>query len=123
MKIVFFDGYCNLCNSFVDFLIKVDKKGLLKFASLQGETATKRLDTKEHPINKDTVIYLRDNQQFEKSTAVLYILSDLGGFWRLLKIFLVLPQCLRDFFYRLVAANRYRFISKRATCRTPSKEE
>ena len=37
--IVFFDGVCNLCQGSVRYLIKHDKKGVLKFASLQGNYA------------------------------------------------------------------------------------
>ena len=37
--IVFFDGVCNLCQGSVRYLIKHDKKGVLEFASLQGNHA------------------------------------------------------------------------------------
>ena len=37
--VVFFDGVCNLCNGFVDYLVRLDRKGALRFASLQGKAA------------------------------------------------------------------------------------
>ncbi len=37
--IVFFDGECALCDGFVTWIYTRDKKGLFKFAPLQGETA------------------------------------------------------------------------------------
>ena len=124
MKIVFFDGYCSLCNSIVDALMRIDKSGRLKFASLQGETAAKRLGAGSTvPIDVDTVVYLRDGEKFEKSEAALRILSDLGGAWTLARLFLVVPAFIRDFVYRIIAKNRFRLIKKRDTCRLPTPQE
>lgn len=123
MKIVFFDGYCSLCNALVDWLIRIDKTNQLKFASLQGETAANLLGQRNEAIDLDTVVYLRDKDRSEQSTAVLNILSDVGGIWSLARIFLIVPKALRDIIYRLVAKNRYRFIKKRETCRMPTQSE
>ena len=38
--IVFFDGVCNICNQSVNTLLKLDRKGKLRYASLQGPLAT-----------------------------------------------------------------------------------
>lgn len=120
MKIVFFDGYCSLCNTMVEWLIRIDKKDKLKFASLQGETAKKLLGVSKHTIDIDTLVYLRDKERFEQSTAVLHILIDIGGAWSLVKVFFIFPKFFRDFFYRVIAKNRYRFIKKLKTCRVPN---
>ncbi len=123
MKIVFFDGYCGLCNGLVDWLVRVDSKGLLKFASLQGEAAADLISTASGQLFPETVIYLRDGMKFEKSTAVLLILADLGGLWVIVKVFLIVPRFVRDWIYQIVAKNRYRFFKKRNTCRIPSPQE
>lgn len=123
MKIVFFDGYCSLCNSLVDWLIRIDNTNQLNFASLQGETAAKRLGQQGKPIDVDTVVYVRCGARSEQSTAVLNILSDVGGFWGLARIFWIVPKFIRDLAYRVIAKNRYRFIKKRQTCRMPTQSE
>lgn len=123
MKIVFFDGYCSLCNALVDWLITVDGTGQLKFASLQGETAAKLLGQGTAPIDADTVIYLSEGEKYEQSTAVLRIFLDIGGWWSLVRVFLFIPKFIRDFIYKLVAKNRYRFMKKRETCRVPTAQE
>jgi len=123
MKVVFFDGHCSICNASVDWLMKVDKTGELKFASLQGETASKLLGHAPGKIDFDTVVYLRDGEKFERSTAILKILADSGSLWRLSSVFLAIPTSLRDVLYKLVAKNRYRFIKRRETCRLPTQEE
>jgi predicted DCC family thiol-disulfide oxidoreductase YuxK len=123
MKFVFFDGYCSLCNALIDWLIRIDKTGELKFASLQGETANRLLVRDGKPLDIDTVIYLRNDQKYERSTAVLLILSDIGGFWRLTQIFFLIPKFIRDFVYKAVAKNRFRILKKRESCRMPTQDE
>lgn len=123
MKIVFFDGYCSLCNSLVDWLMGIDSSGQLKFASLQGETARQILGEAGPHVDLDTVIYARDSVILESSTAVLSILSDVGGIWTLTKVFFLIPPPLRDSIYRLIAKNRYRIWRKRETCRVPTPNE
>ena len=122
MKIMFFDGECNLCNGFVDWLVRTDKAGKMKIASLQGETA-KELGIAGQSSGLNTVVYLRDGVRFERSTAVLEILRDLGGAWKLASIFFILPRFLRDAIYALIARNRYRLFGRRDTCRLPTPEE
>lgn len=123
MNIVFFDGYCGLCNTIVDFLMRIDRSDKLKFASLQGETARQCLGESNKIVDMDTVIYFKNNKIYEKSTAILLIFSDIGGPWSLTIIFFLVPKFLRDFFYMLVAKNRYRFFKKRESCRMPSSSE
>jgi predicted DCC family thiol-disulfide oxidoreductase YuxK len=123
MKIVFFDGYCSLCNGLVDWLMKVDKTGELKFASLQGENAKKLLEKNSMPLDINTVIYLRDDQKYDRSTAILMIFSDVGGVWRLARVFFIIPKFIRDLIYKLIANNRYRVFGKRNSCRIPTKQE
>ena len=123
MKIVFFDGYCSLCNALVDWLIWIDKNRELKFASLQGRTASQLLGHGLNPVDVSTVVYLRDDKRFEQSTALLRIFLDIGGVWSLARVFFIVPKPLRDYIYELVAKNRYRLMKKRETCRMPTPDE
>ncbi len=123
MKIIFFDGYCNLCNGLIDFLVKVDRNHELKFASLQGETAKKLGIAVPENVEASTVIYLRNEIRYEKSEAILRIFSDLGGFWKIAGAFSVVPKLARDFAYASVAKNRYSLFGKSNSCRIPTPEE
>lgn len=120
-KIVFFDGHCNLCNAWVDWLMRRDRLEVLNYASLQGETARKILGSVS--AEPTTIIYFRHGQRFVESTAVLRILSDLGGFWKLSKILLFIPPGLRDRVYRWLARRRYQIFGRRETCRLPTEKE
>ncbi len=120
MKIILFDGDCNLCNNTVTFVIEKDVNNTFKFASLQSEFAKKKLKS-TGVVNLSTIVLLDNNQIYTKSTAVFKVLKELKGYqWT--RIFLWLPKSVRDFFYKLIAANRYRFLGKQESCMLPSKE-
>ena len=120
--IVYFDGVCGICNFFVDFLIRWDKNNRLLFAPLQGETAVKNLGVDPNQ-EFDTVVFNDKGKLYYKSSAAIRILAVLGGGWKLLWIFLIVPSFIRDFVYDLIANNRYKLFGKKEACRIPSKEE
>ncbi len=105
--------------------MKVDHRQQLKFASLQGSTAKNLLSDSSTVSAPDptTIIYLRDGIQLKKSTAILNILTDLGGIFRVFKLLFIIPEFIRDYIYLFIAKNRYRFFGKQETCRMPTSEE
>ena len=121
--ILFFDGVCGLCNRFVDFSLKHDPHGRVLFAPLQGKTAAELL-SKSDLENLDTVMFYENGNRSRRSTAIVKLLSGVGGFWNVLAWLLwLIPRPLRDFGYRLTAKNRYRFFGQKETCRLPTAEE
>ena len=70
-----------------------------------------------------TVFFYDQGHIFEQSDAVIKILTKLGGFWQIFILFKAFPKPLRDICYQLIAKNRYKIVSKRASCRIPSEEE
>jgi predicted DCC family thiol-disulfide oxidoreductase YuxK len=121
--IVFFDGVCGLCNHFVDFVLNRDHRGVFRFAPLQGETARRHLAEADVRDLKTMVLLDRDGV-FRKSTAVLRVLSRLGGGWRLLAALLrLIPRPLRDIGYAVVARTRYSIFGRKETCRMPTPAE
>ena len=124
MKVILFDGVCNLCNSSVDWIIRRDKHNLFKFASLQsdyGKQITEQYKITEQYL--DTVVLLDNDKIYLRASAVLRILKQLGGFYSLVYIFNVLPSPVLNFFYNIVARYRYRWFGKRDTCRVPDEVE
>ena len=121
-NIVFFDGVCGLCNRFVDFLIQADKQYRLRYAPLQGITFNSLKTQFTSPI-PDSVVFYSDNKFSIKSTAALKILIKLGGWYRILNVFFIVPAFIRDAVYDFVAKNRYNWFGKKETCRLPSLEE
>lgn len=123
-KVLFFDGHCNLCNASVDALMRWDKNHILKFSSLQGKTAKVMLPAERiTSLDPDTVIYLRDGKLYDRTTAILLSLYDIGGIWPVFSVFLVVPKFLRDLVYKFVAKIRYKVFGRRETCRLPEADE
>ena len=122
-KIILFDGVCNLCNSSVNFIIDRDKKNIFKFAALQSESGQKLLD--KFGLNQndfDSVVLVDENKFYSKSTAALKIVKEFPSLWKALYIFIIIPVPIRNFFYDLIAKNRYRWFGKKDSCRMPSPE-
>jgi predicted DCC family thiol-disulfide oxidoreductase YuxK len=121
--IIFFDGICNFCNSSVNFIIKRDKKNYFKFASLQSEYAQNFLELKNLPKNEfESIILLENNKIFQKSTAALKIAKHLNGFWKIFYILIIIPSFIRNFFYDIIAKNRYKWFGKRESCMIPDEK-
>jgi predicted DCC family thiol-disulfide oxidoreductase YuxK len=123
--IVLYDGVCGLCNHLVQFILKRDKHGRFRFASLQSEF-TRRLLTR-HGVDAhdlDTVYVVKNYDQpdetlLARSDAILYMLTQLGGIWKLGAVGRVLPRAFRDVAYKIVARNRYRVFGKHESCMLP----
>lgn len=118
--IVFFDGVCNLCQGSVRYLIKHDKKGVLKFASLQGNYAKDFVNETEIQ-SMQSILFFDGKMLYKKSTAVLKLSRFLGGRHQVLLLGYILPRFVRDWLYNIVAKNRYRWFGKKDQCMLPFK--
>ncbi|WP_313377032.1 DCC1-like thiol-disulfide oxidoreductase family protein [Chishuiella sp.] len=122
-KIILFDGICNLCNKSVQFVIEHDKHNYFKFASLQSNFGQSFLKEKKIDQNNfDSIIYIEDNKYYTKSSAALKIAKHLDKNISWLNYFIVVPKPIRDFFYSLIANNRYKLFGKQESCWLPTKE-
>ena len=122
-NIVLFDGICNLCNGLVLFIIRRDPKGRFKFASLQSESGQERLKQFGLPVIKfESLVLIKSDRYYLKSTGVLKMLRELGGAWKLFYVFIIVPRFIRDFIYDLIAKSRYKIFGKRDECMIPTPE-
>lgn len=123
-QIILFDGVCNFCNFWVNFIIDRDKKDLFRFAALQSEKGQELLERFRMDSNSlDTFVLIEDKKVYTKSTAALRISRNLMGIWKFLYFLILVPKPFRDFIYTLIAKNRYKFFGKRDTCRIPNEED
>lgn len=121
--IIFFDGVCNLCNRSIQFIIKRDTKKRFHFASLQGNEGQEMLLRFHLPTNDfHSFILLEGDRMYTRSTAVLRMLKGLGGGWKLLYGFIIVPKFIRDAIYNWIARNRYKWYGKRDECMIPTPE-
>jgi predicted DCC family thiol-disulfide oxidoreductase YuxK len=122
LNVIFFDGYCGLCNGFVDFIMKIDKKRVFRFSPLQSEYARQHLPA-EFVTDLKSVIVQVEGRNLRKTEAVLAVFKLIGPPWSLLVIGRILPPRLLNVFYDMVAENRYQLFGKRDSCRLPTPEE
>lgn len=123
-KIILFDGVCNFCNFWVNFVMDNDPDKKYKFASLQSAKGQELLHRFNLPTNSfDTLVLIDGETLYTKSTAALRIAKDLDSFIKYLSYFRFLPVWIRDKVYDLIAKNRYSFFGKRDACRIPTSEE
>lgn len=123
-NIILFDGVCNLCNSSVDFIVRRDKRGIFKFASLQSELGQAILKENHLPADDfQSVLLVQNGKIYQKSMAALMIARQLSGLWFLMYGFVIIPAFLRNWIYNLIAQNRYKLFGKKESCRMPTLEE
>lgn len=121
--IVLFDGVCNLCSGSVQFILRRDPAGTFRFASLQSDLAQSLLTGRGlDPKALDSVVVVEGDRLYRESDAALRIARDLKGAWKALSVFRVVPRPVRDWAYRLIARNRYRWFGKSETCWLPTPE-
>ncbi len=122
-KIVLIDGVCNLCVAVVHFILKNEKTQDIKFASIQDQIGAELMQI--HGLTKNdlsSIVFIKNNQAYQFSNAVLEISQDLKAPWYLISYFKFLPKPIRDFFYRLVAKNRYQIFGRKDSCFMPTPE-
>ena len=122
---ILFDGVCNLCNGFVQFVIRRDPAGRFRFAALQSEAgrallAAHGLAPEALAAEPESVLLLSQGRLYSHSDAVLRIARGLGGAWQLAATAQVLPRAWRDAAYRLVARHRYRWFGRQESCWLPT---
>lgn len=121
--VIFYDGVCNLCNAAVRFVLKRDKKAVLKFCSLQSYRAKELLPADFSESNEPSSIVLKENDYvYTESTAALRICKHLSGLWPVLYVFILVPRFVRDGVYRFIARHRYKWFGKSESCPLPMPE-
>jgi predicted DCC family thiol-disulfide oxidoreductase YuxK len=114
---------CNLCNGFIQCVLKLDKKDVFRFGLLQSDNVQKMLRRYELKISGLASIVLLEGERIAvESDAVLKIARNLGGAWSLIYLFIIIPKFIRDDVYRIISRHRYRLFGKRDVCMIPAPE-
>jgi predicted DCC family thiol-disulfide oxidoreductase YuxK len=122
--LLLYDGVCALCTGAVNFVLRRDESGRVRFASLQGETAARILRERPALAGIDSMIWIDpEGKAFTRSAAALAIARHAGGGWTVLaKLLGVVPAALRDVLYDVVARTRYRVFGRYDACPVPPSE-
>ena len=123
MATILFDGVCNLCNGFVQFVIARDPQARFRFAALTSDAAQSllRQSAVSTPV-PDSIVLIEDGRAYFRSDAALRIVRHLTFPWPLLYAFAIVPRFIRDGVYDVVAARRYQWFGRRDVCMIPTPE-
>lgn len=119
--IIVFDAMCMLCSANAQFVLRHDRRGYFRLASMQSEAGAalyRRFGI--DPADPDTLIVVEGDRALRDSDAIFAIWRGLGWPWRGLAIAAIVPRVVRDPLYRWVARNRYRLFGRRETCWMPT---
>ena len=128
-QVILFDGVCNLCNGFVDVLLRVDRDELFLLAPLQSDVGKKLLAQAgfAQGMNLDSVVLVQCQNEtwsaLAKADAVAEILRQLPRPWCWASTMRHLSPKVLESSYEWVASKRYQFFGKREACRMPKPQE
>jgi predicted DCC family thiol-disulfide oxidoreductase YuxK len=118
--VVLFDGVCNLCVGSIRWLLRIDRRGRLRFGTLQSEAGRELLRTAGLPGDYDeSIVVVEGRRAYTESDALVRIAWLLGFPWALGSVLSIVPKVIRDRLYRRLAENRYDWFGKREQCLAP----
>ena len=107
--ILYYDGLCVLCNKSMRFIINRDRKNQFKIGLL---------DAFKSEDKHDSVVLVHKGIKYNYSNAIIKSLILIGGVYKLAVILYIFPKSFRDFIYKIIAKNRYKWFGKHNTCPT-----
>jgi predicted DCC family thiol-disulfide oxidoreductase YuxK len=119
-RIIVFDGICHVCSGGVRFLARHRVEPPFELIPMQSAEGNALLD--KYGIDTEdpaTFLVLDRGLVLTQSDASIHVMAAIGGVWRLVVVARVIPRAWRDWLYRLLARNRYRWFGRRATCYVP----
>ncbi len=121
-RIILFDGVCNLCAAWVQFVVKRDPHARFKFASVQSAQGQALLAWCGLPITQyETMVYIENGQAFFKTTAFFNIVRQFNSAWlAFATASKLMPLVIKDWLYDRIALNRYHLFGQKEQCLIPS---
>lgn len=117
-NIIFYDAYCALCDKSITWILENDNENEFKFCHFKSDFAKSTL---KNNFKKDSVLVLTiEGEIISKSDATIFIFDTLKKYRSLNIILKIIPKKLRDFFYDIIAKNRYKWFGKYDSCKVPS---
>ena len=118
--IMFFDGECIFCSRALQYFIRIDKEELIRYTTLQSDAGKLIMDKLNITKDMETVVLVDQGEYYEKSDVTFRVLRQMKFPYKLLSVFGFVPRFVRDFFYMIIANNRYKIFGKSDQCMIPS---
>src|SRR5699024_10825679 len=99
ISILYFDDDCIMCNTFAKWIVKLDRREKIYFASIKEFENIL-------PKNIDSVVYYTDDL-YIMSDGLIEMPNDLTKL-NIFSVFKVIPLCFTKRLYKSIAGNRHR---------------
>lgn len=110
--LLFYDGTCGLCHRYVRLVLAEDTTAAFRLAPLDSDAFRNAVSDRES-LPDSIIVRTADGRTLSRSSAIVRILSRLGGLWRMAGVALwLIPRPLRDLGYNAIAAIRYRLFAR-----------
>jgi predicted DCC family thiol-disulfide oxidoreductase YuxK len=126
LPVLLFDGECGLCNRVVQFVLRADRQGTLRFATLEGRFGRELRARHPELAGVDSVAWVEPigdsagERVFIRSEAALRVADYLGFPWRGMAVARLIPRAFRDRVYDWVARRRHRWFPRVPACSIPA---
>lgn len=125
VPLIIFDGYCVLCSTGIDWMLKRDPNGTTRFAAIQQPVPQALY--RHYGLDAslfDTFMVLDNGVPSTKWAGALAAARTLPQPWRTLgALGRIIPQAIGNPIYDWVQRNRIGWFGKRETCRMPNAAE
>lgn len=116
MKVLIYDGDCNMCSRLIQFVVFINKDKNLHITDFNSQWTKENVDLNP---NVDSLIFIDNNQLYYYSDAVIQLTAALHPLFKIVSIAHIVPKKLRDKLYRWIAKNRNR-VFKDDKCKMPN---
>jgi predicted DCC family thiol-disulfide oxidoreductase YuxK len=102
-------------------VLKHDRRGTLRFASLQGEFGQTVIGRHPELRDVDSMIWVEPEANGAervtvRSSAALRVAGYLGGIWRVALLGYLVPSVIRDGVYNFIARHRHQIMGTKDSC-------
>ena len=123
-NVIVFDGICNFCTGATRFIINHDINSVYRFVPMQTELGRQIMTQYDYnPDDTQTFLLLTAGRILNRTDAALEILKVFSWGWQPLRTLRLLPRPFRDWFYDVLARNRYRWFGKKEVCMMPTDDQ
>lgn len=113
--LIVYDSACVLCSSLVSYLLKADRQKKLLFATFSSSVIN-RVSEPGLAHAPESLAFISGNTLFTESEAAIRIAEEINWKPALIRLIKLFPRWMRNFVYRIIAKNRYRWFGKTNAC-------
>ncbi len=114
------DANCGLCARGAAWIARNDGDEKFRIVPVQSALGAALLRhygmDPEDPLSW---LYIENGYAHTSLDAIVRVGKELGGIWKILAVFNVLPRGGQDYLYGVIARNRYRLLGRRSFCDMP----